>query len=130
MTGEAYAVLKAHSLLGRMMKDGADDDAAFEDGVRRSGQEGGLLNHLFGVRARGLFGELPDAASASYLSGILIGHEIRAAHRGDGAVHLLGAPQLCALYQRALAVIGLRASLLDPDAVVHSLRRLAAMLPA
>jgi 2-dehydro-3-deoxygalactonokinase len=130
MTGEAFAVLKAHSILGRMMRDGADDSAAFEDGVRRSGQEGGLLNHLFGVRARGLFGELPDAAAASYLSGVLVGHEIRAAHRGDDPVRLLGTPPLCALYQRALAVLGKPSSLLDPDAVVHSLRRLAAMLPA
>lgn len=130
MTGEAFAILKAHSLLGRMMKDGAEDAAAFEDGVRRSGQPGGLLNHLFGVRARGLFGELPDAASASYLSGILVGHEIRAAHRGNGTVHLLGTAPLCALYQRALGVLGVPTRLLDPDAVVHSLRRLAAMLPA
>ena len=53
MTGEVFAVLKSHSILGRMMKDGAvERDAAFEDGVRRSGEAGGALHHLFGVRAR------------------------------------------------------------------------------
>ncbi len=62
MTGEAFAVFKGHSILGRMMKDGASDRAAFADGVRRSADAGGLLHHLFGVRARGLFGELADIA--------------------------------------------------------------------
>ena len=56
MTGEAFAVFKTHSLLGRMMKDGAPDVAAFNDGVRRSADAGGMLHHLFGVRTRGLFG--------------------------------------------------------------------------
>ena len=128
MTGEAFAVLKAHSILGRMMKDGTEDGAAFDEGVRRSGDPGGLLHHLFGVRARTLFGELADSASASYLSGLLIGHEVRAAHRGDRRVHLLGAPALCELYRRALMQLGHDAGLLEPDAVTRSLHRLAAML--
>ena len=75
MTGEAFAVFKAHSILGRMMKDGVTDQDAFADGVRRSADGGGMLHHLFGVRSRGLFGELQESASASYLSGLLIGHE-------------------------------------------------------
>jgi 2-dehydro-3-deoxygalactonokinase len=66
MTGEAFAVFKNHSILGRMMKDGAPDPAAFADGVRRSADPGGWLHHLFGVRSRGLFGELTEPAAASY----------------------------------------------------------------
>jgi 2-dehydro-3-deoxygalactonokinase len=125
MTGEAFAVMKAHSILGRMMQDGAEDAAAFEEGVRRSGESGGLLHHLFGVRARTLFGELPDTASASYLSGLLIGHEIRAARADARRVHLLGTPQLGQVYARALAVLGMESSVLDPDAVTVGLHRLA-----
>jgi 2-dehydro-3-deoxygalactonokinase len=113
-----------------MMKEGPDDAAAFEDGVHRSAQPGGVLHHLFGVRARGLFGELPDTASASYLSGILIGHEVRAALRDGGRVHLLGAPQLCNLYRLALASVGAQANVLDTDAAARGLHRLAAMLAA
>ena len=93
MTGEAFAVFKAHSILGRMMKDGVTDRIAFADGVRRSADAGGMLHHLFGVRSRGLFGELPEAASASYLSGLLIGHEIHAAGIIARTVHLLCTPQ-------------------------------------
>jgi 2-dehydro-3-deoxygalactonokinase len=42
MTGEVFAVLKAHSILGRMMKGEEIDEAAFLDGVARSGESGGL----------------------------------------------------------------------------------------
>jgi 2-dehydro-3-deoxygalactonokinase len=123
MTGEAYAVLKQHSILGRMMEDGTPDTEAFAQGVRRSGDEGGLLHHLFGVRTRGLMGELTPAASASYLSGILIGHELRS--RATGEVLLLGAPALTALYAEAAALLGVGTRTLDQDAAVRCLFRLA-----
>jgi 2-dehydro-3-deoxygalactonokinase len=84
MTGEVFDVLRRHSLLGALMtKEGdAPDEAADADGFRRgldrSAEAGGLLNHLFGVRAEGLFAAIPPAGLSSYLSGMLIGHEIRA----------------------------------------------------
>lgn len=126
MTGEVYAVLKQHSILGRMMEEGKPDAGAFAEGVGRSGEAGGLLHHLFGVRTRGLMGELAAAASASYLSGILIGHELRS--QDAKHFHLLGAPALAALYQQAAAVLGIETRTLDPDSAVRSLHRLGAML--
>ena len=128
MTGEAFAVFKAHSILGRMMKDGVADHDAFADGVRRSADAGGMLHHLFGVRALGLFGELPDTASASYLSGLLIGHEIRSAGRGGRTVHLLCTTQLAGVYRPALDAMGLESSTLDANAVTLGLFRLASRL--
>lgn len=128
MTGEAFAVFKAHSILGRMMKDGVADHDAFADGVRRSADDGGLLHHLFGVRSRGLFGELQETASASYLSGLLIGHEIRAAGLNGQTVHLLCTPQLADVYRQALDVLGLESSTLDSTAVTTGLFRLASRL--
>ena len=65
LTGEVFAVLKAHSILGRMMEAGETDLASFDAGVQRSRTAGGLLHHLFGVRALGLFGDLPNARAAS-----------------------------------------------------------------
>jgi len=128
MTGEAFAVFKAHSILGRMMKDGATDVTAFEDGVRRSADAGGLLHHLFGVRAGGLLGELSEATSASYLSGILIGHEIRSAHRSRSQVHLLCSVRLVEIYGRAFSALGIEAKVFDSDSVTKGLFRLAAYL--
>ena len=126
MTGELYAVLRQHSILGRMMEEGKPDDGAFADGVKRSGEAGGMLHHLFGVRTRGLTGELGAAASASYLSGILIGHELRAQRAREFSV--LGTAELAALYQRAAALLGMNARLLDPESGVRALARLGAML--
>jgi 2-dehydro-3-deoxygalactonokinase len=127
MTGEVYAVLKQHSILGRMMAEERPDAGAFAEGVGRSGEAGGLLHHLFGVRTRGLMAELGAAASASYLSGILIGHELRS--QDAKQFHLLGAPALASLYQQAAAALGIETRTLDPDAAVRSLYRLGAMLP-
>ena len=79
MTGEAFAALRGHTILGRMMRDGPADGAPFEAGLARSAEPGGLLHHLFGVRALGLANRLEEADAPAYLSGILIGHEVRAA---------------------------------------------------
>jgi 2-dehydro-3-deoxygalactonokinase len=129
MTGEAFATLRAHTILGRMMADAPSDPTWFEAGLRRSREPGGLLHHLFGVRARGLFGEVPDTGSASYLSGILIGHELQAVGPTAGTVYLLGAQALEAAYRRALEHFGQRAVVLDADAAVRGLVRLAHQLP-
>jgi 2-dehydro-3-deoxygalactonokinase len=126
-TGELFAVLKAHSLLGRMIEDGAPDEAAFRAGVARSGEPEGLLHHLFGVRAKALFGELSPAGGGEYLSGLLIGHELRnALAAGRGAqVFLLGAPGLVARYAAALRVLGTEPCLLDAESAVSGMRMLA-----
>jgi 2-dehydro-3-deoxygalactonokinase len=79
MTGEVYGVLRQHSILGRLMENEAHDDAAFSAGIERGRKAGGLLHQLFSVRTDGLFGAQLPTALASYLSGLLIGHELRAA---------------------------------------------------
>lgn len=127
MTGEVFAVLKQHSILGRLMTEGADDEAAFNAGVTRAGEPGGLLHHLFGTRTRGLFDELPSASLASYLSGLLIGHEL-AAEGGSGTVQVLGSPHLARRYGQALQHLGRSAVVLDPDAAVAGLFQIASTL--
>jgi 2-dehydro-3-deoxygalactonokinase len=106
LSGEAFAALRKETILGRMMPDAPHDPAAFDQGVQRSGDPGHLLHHLFGVRALGLFGRLSPEASASYMSGLLVGTEIRAYLPPGAAVTLLGSEQLCALYARAIALCG------------------------
>lgn len=125
LTGEAFAALRGHTILGRTMRDGGvTDHAGFEAGIGRSGQSGGLLHHLFGVRALALAGQLPDALGASYLSGLLIGHEVRAALADLPAgvvVHVIGAPELTALYARAIEACGGMAERLDGEAAARGL---------
>jgi 2-dehydro-3-deoxygalactonokinase len=128
MTGEVFAVMKAHSILGRMMSDGPHDMAAFEAGLQRADDGGGLLHHLFGVRTRGLFGELANEQSAAYLSGVLLGHELHSVPERSGVVYVLGAQELAQLYVHALRARGYEPRLLDPDSAVKGLSRLAALV--
>jgi 2-dehydro-3-deoxygalactonokinase len=123
MTGEAFGALRDHTILGRMMKDGAPNDDSFLAGIERSADPGGLLHHLFGVRTQTLFGKLAETDGASYLSGILIGHELRAELGGvqGETVHLIGAPELVALYAQAIAACGSKAVCHDGDASVRGL---------
>ncbi|WP_281683936.1 2-dehydro-3-deoxygalactonokinase [Thalassobaculum salexigens] len=107
MTGEVFDVLRRHSILGRGIEHAAWDDAAFRKGVARSGAAGGLLHHLFGVRAAGLFGDLAPEAAGAFLSGLVIGHEIRAAEP-TGTVYLVGEEELVRLYRGALETLGHR----------------------
>lgn len=116
LSGEAFAAIRSGTILGRMMPEAPPDPAAFERGIVRSGGHGHLLHQLFGVRSLGLFGELADTASASYLSGLLIGHEVRAAMPPGSRVTLVGAPSLCALYADAIVRCGGSATIAAPDA--------------
>jgi 2-dehydro-3-deoxygalactonokinase len=121
MTGEVFAVLKDHSILGRTMADAPTDLATFSAGVARARQAPELLHHMFGVRTRSLTGDLPPASAASYLSGILIGHELTSAAADRGRVFLLGAQPLVDLYRRALRQFDCDAVVLDPDSAARGL---------
>jgi len=126
MTGEAFEALRRHTMLGRTIDHAAWDDAAFLAGVERSGENGGLLHHLFGVRAAGLFGELGPAAAGAFLSGLVIGHELRSATPGSGEeVVLIGEAGLSRLYARALERLGVASREGPPDAAARGLHRLA-----
>ena len=135
MTGEAFAALRGHTILGRMMRDGPTDGAPFEAGLARSAEPGGLLHHLFGVRALGLANRLEEADAPAYLSGILIGHEVRAALARTSTasapaatgtvVQVIGAPELTALYARAIAACGGYAERHDGEAAARGLALIA-----
>jgi 2-dehydro-3-deoxygalactonokinase len=108
MTGETFGALRGHTILGRMMREGPADGAPFDDGVRRAADAGGLLHHIFGARAQVLAGRLAETDAAAYLSGILVGHEVQAALAGRQGVvvHVIGAPELTAMYARAISTYG------------------------
>ncbi len=130
MTGELYEALSKCTILERTMKTASPtDNAAFLRGVARSADSGGLLHHLFGVRTLALMDQLTPEASPSYLSGLLLGHEIRAAMPHGSLVHLAGASALCSLYAQAIAACAGSSILEDEDAAARGLaaigRRLA-----
>ncbi|UYB50641.1 2-dehydro-3-deoxygalactonokinase [Xanthomonas sp. AM6] len=127
MTGELYALLRRHSLLARLMDadDAQFDAAGFDAGLQRSAAPGGLLHHLFGVRSLGLFERLSAAAAPSYLSGLLIGHELRAHLPLAPHVHLIGGSGLLDRYAHALRALGSQARTHPEDLAARGLYRLA-----
>lgn len=104
MTGEFYGLLGRHSILARTLDaDAPLDEAMFLRGVARAGEGNGLLHEAFGVRALALFNRLSPAQSASYLSGLLIGEELRTQELTPGReVVVIGAPALTERYALAL----------------------------
>ena len=111
MTGELYAVLARHSILGRLAPPGAGDvepGAAFARGVRHARDAaGGLASVIFSARSSVLAGDLRAEDSLEYLSGMLIGDEVRAGlSTGDRPRMLIGEPALCARYAAAFAEFG------------------------
>ena len=132
MTGELFAVLREHSILGRMIGDGSDA-AAFERGVATSLCEDAALTHdLFSARTLPLTGALASAGVADYLSGLLLGAEIAAARRwmarrslGDAGVTLIGDAALCGRYRTALSIAAVGAELGPGAAAARGLWRIA-----
>jgi len=134
MTGEIFAVLKAHSILGRTMEDRtqdtSDDASAFAAGVARSGEVGGLLHHLFGVRTRVLLGDMPGTVASDYLSGLLIGHTIRAANPTP-PVLVIGVPAVAGRYVAACRLLEIPARAITSErATLAGLAAVARLLDA
>jgi len=132
LTGEFFAAMSKHTILGRLMAGDAHDPASFSAGIAASGESGGLLHHLFRVRTAGLFARWPAEALSSLLSGLTIGHEIRGARDFFGAdrVLVVGGATLAARYAEALAGLGITAETAPSDAAARGLSRLAAGLPS
>lgn len=118
LTGELFAVLRTHSILGRLMPAPSPgkpetDLAAFELGLAtaRASGPGDFSHQIFGTRTLALSGRLPQAALADYLSGLLIGHELVSGLAGAGDLTtvplvMIGEPSLCQRYVRCLQYMG------------------------
>ena len=123
MTGEIFAALCDHTILGRTMAGKIDDPAAFRRGVEfavNSGDNsGGLLHQLFSARTLALFNKMPGEALYAYLSGLLIGSELRDATRLFGQqdpIMIIAEAALANRYQRAFGFMQRNATI-APDNV-------------
>lgn len=127
MTGETFAALRGHTILGRLMEGDGDDADAFAQGVDAArGMEaaGGLLRRLFSARTLPLFGRLPATGVASYLSGLLIGAEVAGAlgwcaaagvNARAAPIVLVGNDVLSRLYAAAMARFDMAATSAPAD---------------
>jgi 2-dehydro-3-deoxygalactonokinase len=132
MTGEIYAILIEHSILGKTAGSIWSEDA-FRKGVQKGfafrEQNKGLLSELFQVRVQAIMGEIPDQSVASHLSGLLLGCEIADALQSGfetaGKKQIVGAERLANLYKSALSECGIAADIVREDLAATGLFRIA-----
>ena len=141
MTGEFYALLRRHSILVRTLP--AEDaelhdapnvelnNAAFDAGVALALRSASLLHTAFSVRSLALFKRLQPAQAPSYLSGLVIGEELRSRSLARGSqVVIVGDAGLAGRYARALAQRGVVAQCLGAQATWCGLYEIAMRLAA
>jgi len=125
MSGEFYALLCRHSILAKSLPadDAPFDATAFDRGVTTALDGASLMQTAFSVRTLALFERLPEAARASYLSGLVVGEELRCRPlHGAREVVLVGAPVLVERFERALARRGLAVRTLGEEVAWRGLR--------
>ena len=121
-TGELFAMLCEHSVLVRDPATPVEHHARdFERGLAESARhpEASLLHRLFQSRSLRLDKQLSAEGAASWMSGLLIGTDVRGAlslftqHASVDAVYVIGAPKLTESYALALARNGRKAIQID-----------------
>jgi 2-dehydro-3-deoxygalactonokinase len=128
MTGDLYKAIREGTILRTCTQQEPTDGDAFLRGVARSKQEGELAHHLFGVRTLVLTGKMQESSASSYLSGLLIGHEVKARAQAGERVHLIGDSTLCSLYATALHEFDVSSSVEPAGAALRGLVRIAGSL--
>lgn len=120
MTGEIFAILTRHSILAPQLEGTAQLGPDFLAGVAASAEADPLAG-LFRVRAAGLLGKGIEDGS-SYVSGLLIGGEVRAglALMNGNQPFVIGQPDLCALYAAALAQLQVAGTVVDGAAAFRA----------
>ena len=124
MTGELHAWLVEDSLVCRGIPEApAWSDDAFARGVARAAGAGDVIEEVFRTRARWLLGNLAPEAAPSFLSGLLIGHELvtmteRFAAGSADPIAIVGAERLAALYAAAARQLGVATSIVADEAAI------------
>lgn len=126
-TGELYRLLSEQSTLRAL--EPASDNAGFSEGLWASQQGVPLTTAMFSARARTLLGKLEPTHANAYLSGLLIGSEIRElADSAAGDIHLIGGGTLVARYREAAAASGMQVQSHSGDTLsIAGLSSLAAL---
>ena len=128
MTGEVFAALRHHTILGTLIDEGPFHETAFRMGCAAGLTEGSnLLHALFGVRTLPLFGKISGDMVQDYLSGLLIGAEVKGANavKIERSVTIVGRDDLADRYEIALHVAGLTTNRAPDDIVAKGHFRIA-----
>ena len=121
-TGELFAMLCEHSVLVRDKTTPVEHHPRdFERGLAESARHPDVpvLHRMFQSRSLRLDQQLSAEGAASWMSGLLIGTDVKGAlslfteHDPAAPVYVVGAPQLTASYSLALSLLGRSAVQID-----------------
>jgi 2-dehydro-3-deoxygalactonokinase len=117
MTGELFNLLRDKSILSDLLKADVEPTEPFREGVRRGLGGAGLTAELFETRARVLLGRASAEESGSFVSGLLIGEDVRVGleQKSDLPVVVMGRPELTELYAAALTEASVEVSEMDGE---------------
>jgi 2-dehydro-3-deoxygalactonokinase len=128
MTGELYGLLRHNGSLAQVMPPRGEaeifDVNAFDRGLARALEGDGITHLLFSVRSLSLFAKLQPATAPSYLSGLLVGAEMKDALawlQGQGAgkrITAIGSARLLETYDRAASHCGITLDRLESDDIL------------
>jgi len=115
MTGELFSLLTQHSLLGRNLPLQHEDEAVFLSGVIAAQHAVPFSHLIFAARTRRLSGEFAPEHIHSFISGLLIGHELSALPVGQSA-WIVGSTSLATRYRLAARVTQHHLTAIEGDA--------------
>jgi 2-dehydro-3-deoxygalactonokinase len=124
LSGELFAVLEQHSVLLSQL-DVPDYNHCpdhFALGIERTETGSNLIQLLFETRSRQLSGQLSASAARAFLSGLIIGSDIRGIMQRSNTQHsevaFIGKPELCNHYQSACQQLGYNGRIIDGEKLV------------
>jgi 2-dehydro-3-deoxygalactonokinase len=124
LSGELFAVLEQHSVLLSQL-DATDHNHCpdhFALGIERTESGSNLIQLLFETRSRQLSGQLSASAARAFLSGLIIGSDIRGIMQRSNTQHsevaFIGKPELCNHYQSACQQLGYNGRIIDGEKLV------------
>ena len=104
MTGEIFNLLAEKSMLRNAIKKGMDEKS-FAEGFK-TGLDENILHHVFKVRTRHLLQQTTPVSNYQYLSGLLIGAELKDLRDKDCPVYLVCGEHLKQAYLSGLELLG------------------------
>jgi 2-dehydro-3-deoxygalactonokinase len=110
MTGELFEVISKNTILSNSIAPGEFSDntkIAFEKGVRKAKASDAITTALFSIRTNTLFNKQTKTENFYFLSGLLIGEELKNIG-GQVEIILCADHPLHQLYEAAILILGLK----------------------
>lgn len=120
MTGEFFDLLSQKSILASSIEKSALNIEAFKKGVAESINEN-ILHTSFLARTNQIFDKLPKQENYHFLSGLLIGYELKQVLDSNLSIFIVADAYLNHLYKEAVATI-------NPSILVNTIEGTTALL--